>query len=100
MKEASKFQGRRPLFKVERREGPSRVQRGKWKNKIALTEALIVEMAQDFKAKRGRRPSQNEQARTRSGDAWAAIHEALKAGVRGLPGGDTLPRLLSRNGVL
>jgi hypothetical protein len=31
-----------------------------------------------------------------NGETWAAVHSALAAGLRGLPGGDSLARLLSR----
>jgi hypothetical protein len=34
----------------------------------------------------------------RPGEKWAAIQGALRAGFRGLPGGDTLPGLLARHG--
>lgn len=30
------------------------------------------------------------------GETWAAVHAALSTGLRGLPGGDTLARLLAR----
>jgi hypothetical protein len=33
-----------------------------------------------------------------AGDTWAAVDSALRSGRRGLPGGDSIGRLLSRNG--
>lgn len=69
----------------------------RWSTKCTLSEAMIVEMAVEEKEKNGSLPTRTNKNITRTGDTWMAIHMALKAGVRGLPGHDSLTRLLARN---
>lgn len=70
----------------------------------ALTEALIVAAARAWLADHGTLPSAHSGDATRyfahgQPEHWRTAHEALKCGMRGLPGGDTLSRLLQREGL-
>jgi hypothetical protein len=64
-----------------------------------LTEEQVLRWASAHRARTGRWPSRNSGAVPEApGESWSAISSALWAGYRGLPGGDTLARLLSRHG--
>jgi hypothetical protein len=59
-----------------------------------IDEHYIVELADAFKFQKGHWPKQTSGAF--KGDCWGSINSALIYGLRGLPGGDTLPKLLAR----
>jgi hypothetical protein len=62
-----------------------------------LTERQILRWADDHHRRTGDWPKQNSgPVHGEAGETWGAIHQALNAGVRGLPGGDSLARLLFR----
>jgi len=62
-----------------------------------LTEDMIVEWAQEHFEQTGEWPTKNSgQVSGHRDENWSAIQSALHNGRRGLPGGDTLPRLLAR----
>lgn len=62
-----------------------------------LTEEQIVGWVRAHRSRTGSWPKEDSGpiAGTRD-DSWAAINAAMSMGLRGLPGGDTLPRLLQR----
>src|SRR5262249_38031348 len=62
-----------------------------------LSEEQIVAWALAHRGRAGRWPTEDAGAipGTR-GEGWYNVHMALVQGTRGLPGGDTLPRLLAR----
>jgi hypothetical protein len=61
-----------------------------------LTEDNILAWADASHERRGRWPSCNSGSIPGTGgETWKAIHEALTAGYRGLPGGSSLARLLA-----
>jgi hypothetical protein len=63
-----------------------------------LTEAQILAWADAHRARTGRWPSHGSGGVAGvPGQSWTAIDEALRRGLRGLPGGDTLSRLLDRH---
>ena len=63
-----------------------------------LTVAQILAWADAHFARTGEWPSANTGLVAGApGQSWAAIDEALRRGGRGLPGGDTLARLLDRH---
>jgi hypothetical protein len=63
----------------------------------SLSEAQIIAWAQSHYARTGRWPNSRSGAIAEApGETWGGINTALGEGYRGLPGGDTLPRLLSR----
>ena len=63
-----------------------------------LTEGQILAWADAHRARTGGWPSANTGGVAGvPGQSWAAIDEALRCGLRGLPGGDTLARLLGRH---
>jgi hypothetical protein len=65
--------------------------------KPKLTEALVLAWADAHFAKTGRRPhGRSGPVAEAPGETWEAVQAALKRGCRGLPGGDTLLRLLRR----
>jgi hypothetical protein len=68
------------------------------RNGPPLTVEEILAWADAHKARTGHWPSSGSGAipETRS-ETWAKVHIALKEGHRGLPGGDTLARLLCRS---
>jgi hypothetical protein len=62
-----------------------------------LTEGQIVAWALAHRRRTGSWPRRNHgPVHGAPGEKWANVHNALVAGYRGLPGGDTLPRLLTR----
>jgi hypothetical protein len=64
-----------------------------------LTEALILRWADAHHASAGRWPGAGPgPVAGAPGERWSAINGALHSGFRGLPGGDSLARLLRRNG--
>jgi hypothetical protein len=66
--------------------------------KAPLTIPLILELADAHKARTGRWPHRESgPVRGSDGDTWSAVNMALIQGIRGLPGGETLARLLSRH---
>jgi hypothetical protein len=67
------------------------------RRKPRLTIPQILAWADSHHARTGRWPSCTEgQVPSARGETWRNISQALSAGSRGLPGGDTLPRLLAR----
>jgi hypothetical protein len=63
-----------------------------------LTEGEVLAWADAHHARTGGWPSANTGGVAGvPGQSWAAIDEALRRGRRGLPGGDTLARLLDRH---
>jgi hypothetical protein len=64
-----------------------------------LTVRQILRWAREHRRRTGRLPSaQSGAVAGVAGETWAKIDEALKAGHRGLEGGETLARLLRRKG--
>ncbi len=64
-----------------------------------LTQAQILAWADAHHARTGAWPSARcGPVADAPGETWSALNAALHAGVRGLPGGDSLPRLLKRTG--
>jgi hypothetical protein len=64
-----------------------------------LTVAQILEWADAYHAETGQWPTPvSGPVRGVPGELWANVQYALQRGRRGLPGGDTLPRLLRRHG--
>ena len=62
-----------------------------------LTVARILEWADEHHARTGAWPSARSGAvATFAGQTWAAANAALRHGLRGLPGGDSLAGLLRR----
>jgi hypothetical protein len=62
-----------------------------------LTEAQILRWADAHHRRTGKWPGQKSgPVQGTAGETWAAIQRALLAGGRGLPGGDSLVRLLAR----
>jgi hypothetical protein len=65
--------------------------------KPPLSVAIILAWADSCRACTGYWPSCTEQhIRGAPGETWVNVNQALTNGHRGLPGGDTLPRLLVR----
>lgn len=65
-----------------------------------LSEEQILEWADAFHRDRGRWPSTMSGSVGLIGENWNALHQALRKGHRGLPGGTSLARLLlERRGV-
>ena len=68
--------------------------------KPPLTVEEILTWADDFNARRGRYPHEDDGRIKQADLTWAALSLGLKRGYRGLPGGTTLARLLwDRRGV-
>jgi hypothetical protein len=64
-----------------------------------LSPRKIVAWAEAHRARMGRWPTATSGPITEApGETWAAVHTALARGTRGLPGRDTLRRLLQRRG--
>jgi hypothetical protein len=64
-----------------------------------LTESMILRWADEHHARMGRWPTPSAGPVPGVPDqTWAAVHMALVQGSRGLPGGDSLSRLLRRHG--
>src|SRR5262245_44095049 len=67
------------------------------KGRPPLTIALILAWADDHKARTGDYPTTGSGAVLGApGETWRNLHQALRAGCRSLPGGDTLAALLVR----
>jgi hypothetical protein len=65
--------------------------------KPALTVKQILTWADAHRARTGRWPSaRSGRVDGGDGETWGAVNFALAKGFRGLPGGDTLARLLQR----
>jgi hypothetical protein len=65
-----------------------------------LREDLILAWARDHRRRSGRWPAQTSgPVLAAPGESWRAINNALGEGLRGLPGGDSLSRLLKRAGL-
>jgi hypothetical protein len=80
-----------PCLLARRRHRPHRQYRRQ------LTSHQIVLWAQAHHARTGLWPTvQSGAVFNVPGETWAGLHSALMAGSRGLPGGDSLPRLLAR----
>jgi hypothetical protein len=64
-----------------------------------LTEAMILEWANEHNRRMGSWPRQDSgPVLGAPGETWAGIQASLYVGRRGLPGGDTIVRLLARHG--
>jgi hypothetical protein len=64
-----------------------------------LTVAQILRWADAHRQRTGRWPGAHSgPVADTPGEHWGAINSALRAGLRGLPGGDTVSRLLVRHG--
>jgi hypothetical protein len=61
-----------------------------------LTYAQILEWADEYRRRTGRWPTQRAGRVPGGGLTWAALTQALREGLRGLPGGDSLAGLLAR----
>jgi hypothetical protein len=61
-----------------------------------ITLAQILAWADAWHAETGQWPTRKAGPVPCAGLTWRAVHEALKAGWRGLPGGDTLAKFLGR----
>jgi hypothetical protein len=64
-----------------------------------LTQERILAWADEFHGRNQHWPSQNSgpiKDLDLPGESWLAVEAALALGLRGLPGGDTLPRILAR----
>lgn len=67
--------------------------------KPPLSVAQIMSWADSHRARTGRWPSCTDgQVHGAPGETWVNVNQALTKGLRGLPGGDTLLRLLRRSG--
>jgi hypothetical protein len=67
------------------------------RGRASLSEALILSWADRHRAGTGRWPNRSSgTVLAAPGEVWSNIDAALKQGARGLPGGDTLQRLLAR----
>jgi hypothetical protein len=82
-----------PLLLTERRGRRTRVAQP------PLTEAQVLAWADAYHEQTGRWPTAaSGPVRGAPGETWRDIGLALRRGRRGLPGGDSLPRLLVRHG--
>jgi hypothetical protein len=64
-----------------------------------LSEEQILAWADAHFARTGRRPTRDCGSGPEApGETWEGVNHALRKGYRGLPGGDTLARLLDRHG--
>jgi hypothetical protein len=62
-----------------------------------LATGQILRWAKDHHRRTGRWPGQDSgPVRSVEGESWRGIEDALRRGLRGLPGGDSLARLLTR----
>jgi hypothetical protein len=79
---------------ARRRSVPNR------KSLPALTERRIVRWAKAYRERHGKWPTHTsgEIPESKGAATWSAVENALKMGGRGLKGGDSLYRLLMRNG--
>jgi hypothetical protein len=69
------------------------------KSRAKLTVAQILRWADAHHRRTGRWPTAGGgPAVGAPGEGWHAIDNALRLGLRGLPGGDSLPLLLVRHG--
>jgi hypothetical protein len=67
-------------------------------NLRSLTVEQILEWADAYYARAGKWPSQNSGAIGEApGESWSAVHQALRIGVRGLPAGSSLARLIKEH---
>ena len=63
-----------------------------------LSEAMILKWTEQYKARCGKWPIvMSGSIPSTDGDTWAAINEALVHGRRGLPGGSSLAKLLTKH---
>jgi hypothetical protein len=63
-----------------------------------LTEGQILAWADAHRARTGGWPGTGSgPVADAPGESWKAVDTALRVGCRGLPGGDSLPRLLARH---
>ena len=66
-----------------------------------LTAALILQWADDHQRRTGTWPTADSgPVAAAPAETWAALQAALRFGCRGLPGGDSLARLLRRERAL
>jgi hypothetical protein len=64
-----------------------------------LTEACILRWARQHHLRTGAWPTaESGPVAEAPGEVWANVNKALRSGSRGLPGGDTLSKLLHRHG--
>lgn len=68
-----------------------------FKAKERLDEAQILKWADAHRRRTGKWPeAKSGEIAAKKGETWRAIDRALRRGLRGLPGGDSLARLLAR----
>jgi hypothetical protein len=68
-------------------------------SRLPLTLAQVLTWADAHRAATGRWPSAKSGPIAGAvGESWGAVQQALRLGLRGLPGGDSLSRLLRRHG--
>jgi hypothetical protein len=65
----------------------------------SLTEKQILAWARAYLATHGKRPTAHSGSIPRASEKWSAINEALRRGLRGLPGGSSLSKLLQKHGL-
>jgi hypothetical protein len=64
-----------------------------------LTEGQVAPWAQAYRDRTGRWPARDSgPVQGAPGESWGALASALRAGHRGLRGGETLPRFLRSHG--
>jgi hypothetical protein len=64
-----------------------------------LTERFVLSWADEHHCRTGRWPtSVSGSVVSAAGERWGALNQALRLGLRGLPGGDSISRLLHRHG--
>lgn len=73
-----------------------RIIAGRWKKPV-LRVMQIVAWADEYVKKAGRWPISTDGRVSGTDETWSCIDAALRVGVRGLPGGDSLARLLARH---
>ncbi len=61
-----------------------------------LTQAEVLTWADEHRRRTGRWPTQRAGLVAGAGMTWGAVDQALRVGLHGLPGGDTLAGLLAR----
>jgi phage-related protein len=66
--------------------------------KSRLTVGQILAWADEYHRRTGEWPKENSgTADARTGETWKGVADAIERGLRGLPGGNTLPKLLARH---
>jgi len=95
---ASKQSGPRVLFQHQLRKRRHKRKPAPRPRAPELTVAQILGWADDWHARTGRWPIKSDgRIVSGLGETWAKINSALRQGLRGLPGGSSLPRLLAQH---